>query len=208
MRLGRTVRARNKQGRWLGRLVRGLRPDRNPLRRTSDRVESYLLAGLLAAALAGAPFAAQAASHAAHAGALRAEQAQLAALHQVRAVITEPAGNDNSAYTLSAEVPVQAAWTSPAGERRTADILAPAGTPKGTAVTIWTDAQGNLSSPPLQPSQIAGQADVAALGAIVAVAALYLCATGIVRYVMYRRRMAAWDADWAVTAQTWNRQRW
>jgi hypothetical protein len=208
MRLGRTVRARNKQGRWLGRLVRGLRPDRNPLRRTSDRVETYLLAGLLVAALAGGPFAVQAASHAAYAGALRAEQAQLAALHQVRAVITGAAGNDNSAYTLSTEVPVRAAWTTPAGEQRTADILVLAGTPKGAAVTIWTDAQGNLTNSPLQPSQVAGQGDVAALGAIVAVFALYLCATGIVRYVMYRRRMAAWDADWAVTAPTWNRQRW
>ena len=188
--------------------MRGLRPDRNPLRRTSDRVESYLLAGLLVAALAGAPFAAQAASHAAYAGALRAEQAQLAARHQVQAVLTQPAGTSNSTYTLSTEVPVQAAWTSPAGERRTADILALAGTPKGTAVTIWTDAQGNLSTPPLQPSQVAGQSDVAGLGAIVAVVALYLCATGIVRYVMYRRRMAAWDADWVVTAPAWNRQRW
>jgi hypothetical protein len=208
MRLGRTVRARNTQSRWLGRLIRGLRPDRNPLRRTSDRVESYLLAGLLVAALAGAPFAVRAASHAAYAGALRAEQAQLAALHQVRAVITGPAGNDNSGYTLSTEEAVRAAWTTPAGERRTADILVLAGTPKGTAVTIWTDAQGNLSNPPLQPSQVAGQSDVAALGAIIAVVALYLCATGIVRSVMYRRRMAAWAADWAVTAPTWNRQRW
>ena len=160
------------------------------------------------AALAGAPFAAQAASHAAYAGALRAEQAQLATRHQVRATLTGPAGNNNSTYTLSAEVPVQAAWTTPAGERRTADILALAGTPKGAAVMVWTDAQGNLSSPPLQPSQVAGQGDVAALGAIVAVAALYLCATGIVRSVMHRRRMAAWAADWAVTAPTWNRQRW
>jgi hypothetical protein len=188
--------------------VRGLRPDRNPLRRTSDRVESYLLAGLLVAALAGAPFAAQAASHAAHAGALRAEQAQLATRHQVRAVLTQPAGNNNSTYTLSTAVPAQATWTSATGVRQTGEILALAGSPKGTAVTIWTDAQGNLTSPPLLPSQVAGQADVAALGAIVAVAALCLCATGIVRYVMYRRRMAAWDADWVVTARAWNRQRW
>jgi hypothetical protein len=188
--------------------VRGLRPDRNPLRRTSDRVESYLLAGLLVAALAGAPFAAKAASHAAYAGALRAEQAQLATKHQTRAVLTRPAGSDDSTYTLSTAVLAQATWTSATGVRQTGDVLALAGSPKGTAVTIWTDAQGNLTSPPLQLSQVAGQADVAALGAIVAIVALYLCATGVVRYVMYRRRMAAWDADWAVTAQTWNRQRW
>jgi hypothetical protein len=173
-----------------------------------DRVESYLLAGLLVAALAGAPFAVQAASHAAYAGALRAQQAQLAARHQIRAVLTQPAGNTDSMYTLSTDVPVQATWTSATGVRQTGEILALAGSPKGTAVTVWTDAQGNLTTPPLLPSQVAGQADVAALAAIVAVVALYLCATGILRYVMHRRRMAAWDADWEVTARAWNRQRW
>jgi hypothetical protein len=29
-----------------------------------------------------------------------------------------------------------------------------------------------------------------------------------VRRVFNRRRMAAWDADWVVTARVWNRQRW
>ena len=49
------------------RVLRGLWPDRNPLRRTTDRVETCLLAGLFVAAAAGAPFAAQAASHAEYA---------------------------------------------------------------------------------------------------------------------------------------------
>ena len=188
--------------------MRGLRPDRNPLRRTLDRVETYLLAGLLVATLAGAPFAAQAASHAAYAGALRTEQAQLATRHQTRAVLTQPAGDTDSTYTLSTEVPVQATWTSATGVRQTGEILALAGSPKGTTVSIWTDAQGNPTTAPLLPSQVAGQADVAALAAIFAVAVLYLCATVVLRYSMYRRRMAAWDADWVVTAQAWNRQRW
>ena len=48
----------------MGRWLHGVRPDRNPLRRTSDRVETYLLAGLFAALAAAAPFAAQSASHA------------------------------------------------------------------------------------------------------------------------------------------------
>jgi hypothetical protein len=197
----------NTQGHWFGRLVRGRRPDRNPLRRTSDRVETYLLAGLFVAAAAGAPFAAQAASQAAYTGALRAEQAQLAARHQVRAVLTQTAGS-TSAYTLSTEVPAPVTWTSGAGVRHTGTILALAGSAKGSSVTIWTDAQGNLASPPLQPAQVAGQGEVAAFGAIVGIAALYLCEAGIVRYVLNRRRIRAWDADWVVTAQAWNRQRW
>ncbi len=185
-----------------------MRPDRNPLRRTSDRVESLLLGGLLVAALAGAPLAAQAASHAAYAGALRAQQAQQATRHEVRAVLTQTAGSTTSAYALSTSVPVQATWTAPTGEKRSGEILALAGTQKGTAVPVWIDAKGNLTSPPLLPSQVAGQADIAALAAIVSVAVLFLCAVGTVRFVVNRRRMAAWDADWAVTAPTWNRQRW
>jgi hypothetical protein len=196
------------QRRWFGRLVRRLRPDRNPLRRTSDRVETYLLTGLLVAAAAGAPFAAEAAGQAAYTAALRTEQAQQATTHQVRAVLAQPAGSSNSTYTLSTEVPVQATWTSVTGVKRTGAVLAQAGSPKGSAVTVWTDAAGNLTSPPMQPAQVAGQGDVAALGAIVGIAALYLCEIVIVRYVLYRRRMAAWDRDWAVTAKAWNRQRW
>jgi hypothetical protein len=201
------VRARNTQARWPGRLVRGLRPDRNPLRRRSDRVETYLLAGLFVATAAGAPFAAQAASQAAYSGALRAEQTQLATRHQVRAVLTQTAGS-NGAYTLSAEVPVPATWTSATGVRRTGMILALEGTPKGSQVSLWADNQGNIVSPPLLPAQVAGQGDVAALGTSVGIAVLYLCEAGIVRYVVNRRRMAAWETDWAVTAQVWNRQRW
>jgi hypothetical protein len=87
-------------------------------------------------------------------------------------------------------------------------ILALEGTPKGSPVSLWTDDQGNIVSPPLQPAQVAGQGDVAALGTGVGIAVLYLCEAGIVRYVVNRRRMAAWEADWAVTAQVWNRQRW
>jgi hypothetical protein len=197
-----------RQERWLARVVRGRRPDRNPLRRTSDRVETYLLAGLFVATAAGAPFAVQAASQEASSSAHRVEQAQLATRHQVRAVLTQTAGGEVGAYALSTEVPVQAAWTSVTGTKRTGQIMAESGTPKGASVTVWTDAAGDLTTPPLQPSQVAGQADMAAFGAIAGLGALYACEVGIVRYVLYRRRMAAWDADWAVTAQAWNRQRW
>ena len=208
MKLGRFVRTGKTQGRWLGRMVRGLRPDRNPLRRTCDRAETYVLAGLFVATVAGAPFAAQAANHLAYSGALRAEQIQLATTHQVRAVLTQAAGTTDNAYNLSTDVPVQAAWTTVTGVQRTGDVMALAGSPKGTAVTIWTDAKGNLTSPPLQPSQVAGQGEVAAFGAVVGIGVLFLCVAGIVRYVLARRRMAAWEADWEVTAKAWNRQRW
>ena len=40
------------------RVVRGLWPDRNPLRRTLDRIEGVIVGGLAVVFLAGAPLAA------------------------------------------------------------------------------------------------------------------------------------------------------
>jgi hypothetical protein len=199
-----------RQGRWLNRFMRGRRPDRNPLRRTSDRVETYLLGGLLAAGIAGAPFAAQAAGHVTYAALLRAEHAQRATRHQVRAELLESAGNTTSVngYEFDIRVPVQARWTTVTGAARTGQLMVPAGSPRGATVTVWTDSSGGLVDPPLQPGQMADQADLAAAGAVTGIGILYLCETVIVRQVLNRRRMAAWDADWALTEPMWNRQRW
>jgi hypothetical protein len=201
-----SARAARRQARW--RLLRGLRPDRNPLRRTYDRVETYLLAGLFLASAAAAPFAAQAASSAAYAAGLHAQQAQLATTHEVRAELTQAAGAANTAYSLSGYVPVEATWTSVTGVRRTGQVMAPAGSGKGSTVLVWADAAGNLVSPPLLASQVAGEGQMAAFGAITGLGVLYLCEAAVVRRVLNRRRMAAWDADWVVTARAWNRQRW
>lgn len=197
-----------RQERWHVRTLRGLRPDRNPLRRTSDRVQTYLLAGLFVVAAALAPFAAQLASHGAYAAARSTERAQHASTHLVSAKLTEAARGTVTANGVSTEVAVQATWTSVSGAHRTGQVLAPAGAPDGGAVKVWTNADGDLASPPLQPSQVAGQAGVAAVGAIVGVGLLYLCGTVIIRHVLHRRRMAAWENDWAVTAPAWNPQSW
>ena len=193
---------------WLRRQVRGLRPDRNPLRRGIDRAEVYLLAGLLAAAAAAAPLAAQSASRAAYSGALRIQQEQIATRHQVKAVLTESADTTLDGYTLSAEVPAKAYWRSFTGGYRTGYVAAPAGSAKGASVTAWTDANGDLASPPLTAAQVAGQGDTGAIGAVSGVAVVFLVSAGAVRFVLYRRRLAAWEADWLLTAPTWNRQSW
>jgi hypothetical protein len=196
------------KGRWLPRVLRGLRPDRNPLRRTHDRVEAYLLGALFVVSAAAAPFAAQAASHAAYTGALHAQRAQRATEHQVRAELTQLATTTDGGYTLTGYVPAEATWTSVTGVRHTGQVLAPADSRKGSTVTVWADTAGNIVGPPLPASQVAGQGQAAAGGAIAGLCALYLCEAAIVRHVMNRRRLAAWDADWLVTARAWNRQSW
>jgi hypothetical protein len=190
------------------RHARGLLPDRNPLRRRTDRVEAYLLAGLFVAAAAGAPLAAQAASRAAYSSALRTQQEQLATRQQVKAKLTEAAGSAMNGYTLNEYVPTMATWKSATGKPGSGHVLAQTGSAEGSPVTVWVAPNGDLASPPLTVAQVAGQGDAGALGAVAGVIVAFLTGTGVVRYVMYRRRMAAWEADWLLTAPMWNRQSW
>ena len=194
-------------GCWLYRAVRGARPDRNPLRRGTDRLETYLLAGLFAAVAAGTPFAAQAASHASYVNTLHVQQEQLAVSHQVRATLTQNA-TVASGYALNVNVLTPATWTSPTGVRRSGVVPAAPGSRKGTAVTVWTDGSGYLESPPLTTAEVTGQADAAMVGAFAGAAVVFVAGAGAIRQLMNRRRMAAWDADWATTAPMWNRQSW
>jgi hypothetical protein len=196
-----------RQG-WLSRVVRGARLDRNPLRRGTDRLQTCLLAGLFIATATGAPLAAQAASRASYAAALQARQEQMAGRHEVRARLTVSAAPVNG-YALSTYVLTAATWTSAAGVHRSGEVPADPGSPKGAAVTVWVDdASGYLDSPPLTMAEAAGQADAAMVGAIAGISFAYLAAMGVTLGVLHRRRMAAWEADWVVTAAAWNRQRW
>lgn len=194
-------------GCWLYRAVRGARPDRNPLRRGTDRLETYLLAGLFAAVAAGTPFAAQAASHASYVNTLHVQQEQLATSHQVRAMLTQDAAVA-SGYALNVNVLTPATWTSATGVRRSGVVPTAPGSRKGTAVTVWTDGSGYLESPPLTASEVTGQADAAMVGAFAGAAVVFVAGAGAIRQLMNRRRMAAWDADWVTTAPMWNRQSW
>jgi len=192
---------------WLFRAVRGARPDRNPLRRGTDRLETFLLAGLFVAAGAGAPFAVQAAGHAWQADAAQARQAELATRHEVTAVLAQSAGPIGE-YTLSSQVPTLASWTSADGARRAGDVPARPGSPSGTLVNVWIDARGYLVSPPLTIAQVADQVDAARVAAVGGVIVGYMASALAVRQLLNRRRMAAWDADWVATARVWNRQTW
>ena len=192
---------------WPLRAIRGARPDRNPLRRGIDRLETCLLVGLFVALAAVTPFAARLAGHTFYQSALHARQEQLVTRHEVRAVLTDDAG-PVSTYSLSAYVLTEASWTSVGGVPRSGAVPAEPGSPKGTAVTVWTDGSGYLDSPPLALSEVASQAEAATIGAIVAAGVVYIGGAAAIRQLFNRRRMAAWDADWVATAPAWNRQRW
>jgi hypothetical protein len=194
------------QGSWLLRAIRGARPDRNALRRGTDRLETCLLVGLFVVLAAATPFTAALAGRVSYVNGLHARQEQLATRHQVRAVLTNDA-SAVSTYSLSGYVLTPATWTSVAGVRRSEEVPAKPGSLKGTFVTVWTDGNGNLDSPPLAVSDLASQADAATTGVIIGAGVVYIVGAAAIRQLCNRRRMAAWDADWLATAPTWNPQR-
>ncbi len=124
---------------WLARLLRGRRPDRNPLRRGSDRAETAILGVLLAAFLVGAPFAAHAAGSWTYATAAREAQLQQATTYQVPATLLQTALPWNAgAYGGEAN----ARWKAPDGQARTGQIFVAGGGAAGSTVMVWTNQAG------------------------------------------------------------------
>jgi hypothetical protein len=185
------------------RVVRGLWPDRNPLRRTLDRVEGVVVGGLAVAFLAGAPLAATAAWQFVYGLGARTAHAQQASWRQVPVVVQAAAPTDGySGY----QPVVRAEWTAPDGARRTGTVPVPPGTPAGRTVRVWVDKAGRLTGPPLQPRQVRGQAVMAAVLVPVVLGEVLLCAGQLAHYLLGRRRLAAWEADWRATGPQWTRQ--
>jgi hypothetical protein len=184
----------------LGRFVRGRRPDRNPLRRGSDRVETAVLALLVIVFLVAAPFATLASGSWALARAHQAQLAERASSYQVPAVVLKLDEPSGGAF-LDAQA--RARWTAHDGKVITGDIAVPLGTAAGATHWLWTTADGQLTNPPLEDSQVTGQAYVAE-GFTVVILAILLTSTGLMtRWTLDKRRMAAWDAEWRATGPRW-----
>lgn len=140
----------------LGRFIHGRRPDRNPLRRASDRVETAVLAALVITFVAAGPFVALACGSAMHAIAHRTQRAEQSSRHQVETVVLNEAPQENSGdVRLLPEV--RARWPAPDVKIVAGELPVPPGTAAGTTVPVWTTRDGQLIAPPLADSQVAGR---------------------------------------------------
>jgi hypothetical protein len=183
------------------RAVRGLWPDRNPLRRSLDRAEAAIVAGLAVAFLAAAPVAAVIGGHLVYGIASRNASAQRS-WHPVPAVLLASAAVPGQFGTT-----VPARWTSPPGVRHTGLVPVLASALAGSTVTVWVDASGRLTDQPLRWYQVHGQVVMAAVLAPVVLGLLLGSAGLLARGALGRRRLAAWDADWQATEPLWTRRR-
>ena len=178
------------------RMVRGLWPDHNPLRRASDRAEAGIIALLIGALLLGAPLIALITWRLTLTSTFTTTDAIHDGWRQVSAVLLTDEPDWTGGYGSS--VPVR--WQGPNGVPHTGQILADPGAKAGTRVTVWTDASGRLRDTPMSPGQATTQADLAAVIAV-PVWALILLSTGMIgRYLLDRRRLDAWETAWRTSS--------
>ena len=192
----------------IGRIVRGVRPDRNPLRRGTDRVEAAIGAGLLITFLAGAPLLGIAAGQWVRSSGEHAELAARSHDHPVQAVLLHSAPPPVLAVraaSVIADEPVR--WTGADGMVRTAQLPVPGGDRAGATLMVWTDSQGRLVAAPPMPSQISDQVTLATIFTPAALAIALLGCWILVRLLLHRRRLAWWEAQWSAIGPRWTTRR-
>ena len=193
------MRTRDPQARWL-RFIRGRRLDRNPLRRASDRAETVILAGLVTAFLAGAPFAVQAGGNLAHDGARHVQVQQLATRSHVTATTLETMPLQSQFRdALFTRPVVEASWAMRDGKTTFGEVPVPFGTPAGARERVWITAGGKIADPPLTYGQVTSLTQLGEVSSAIGVLALLVIACALARKELDRRRYAGWDADWKGT---------
>ena len=202
-------RADYRTDRRLARLARWLGIDRNPLRRGTDRVEAALRLVMILLMVVAVPAAAIAAGRWADHYALHRAQTQRAVNHQVTAVLLEdaPVSGVPDPYTSVQTAWVPARWQPPGQPPRTGQVLALVGARKGSTVRTWIDPSGAITDPPLERRVIVGDVWLAVMATCL-VSLLVLLAVGVlVRRVLDRRRLRAWEAEWRASGPLWSGHR-
>jgi hypothetical protein len=181
--------------------------DGNPLRRRTDRVEAWIMCGLLAAFLIAAPLAAIAAGHWTDRAGVKEQRAQRS-WHQTDAVLLRSAPRDLVlAYGhpwLSGKA--LARWHGPGRRVHVGAVTAPLGAAAGATVRIWVNASGAAVGHPLRSEQLLLRVAAVAALVVVALALVVLGLAHAARLLLDRNRLKQWEAGWACVGPQWTRR--
>lgn len=181
------------------RLLRRLWAGSNPLRRRTDWFETIAFIGVVLATAVSLTLT-MIVSDAAKNEKMEQVRAEQATRHQVGATVIEPL-HDDQRHGGTAKV----RWGEPGRETSAATHVGRPVAPNDT-VTIWVDGDNRLTTPPMSAataSHAAGSAGAAVL--IVGALTITLCYASA-RWWINRRRMAAWEAEWAIVGPQWRRR--
>ncbi len=181
----------------LGRRLRELWPDANPLRRRFDRAEAWIIGALCALFLAASPLAAAIAGTNVYGAAVNAQRTW-------RPVVATLLSNARPLPTNGRQTAAASAtWTAPDGTAYLGPVLVPQGSRARTSIRIWVDAAGQQTGTPLRGGFLMADVAIAVLLALAALGAPLLGAGAAARWILQRRRLAAWEADWRSTQPRW-----
>ncbi|MGX4693925.1 Rv1733c family protein [Streptomyces sp. JNUCC 63] len=172
---------------------------RNPLRRTSDAVEAWILLVAWILAVAGGVLAGVLTAGAMQRSADRVR----AETRPLPAVLTQDATHGATRPTSGALMWGTVRWTGPDGSVHTGRTRVPASATPGTHVTVWTNGHGVLTSPPASRADSAFQSTLGGLWAGTAAAGVVIGGAKLVRSRLDRRRFDQWDKEWARVDTPW-----
>jgi hypothetical protein len=178
--------------------------DRNPLRRSVDRVESGLIIGVLIGALLAIPVAAGLGTSVRE-QADRTAAERKAQLRQVDARTLENTAELVPSTPGQVNSQVRVVWYDAAGLPREGRAEVLIGTTAGTALTVWLDRNGTIARAPRE------SADSVALGAAAGFALLMVAwpllwgAYRLARRSLDRRRAQEWEREWEQVSPRWTR---
>lgn len=184
----------------------------NPLRRTTDLVESWVALAALLLILVAAPVAGCLVGSAADDSLQRWVRDQWRTRHLVTATVVKklhrgPLDPDPETSSVrDAHSRVLADWTAPDGTARHGAVLAALKSPHpGDRFRLWSDDHGRIVSRPLDGATATAHAVLAGFGVAVMTAGLIEGGRRLVVWRMVRRRYARWDQAWDKAGPDWGR---
>ncbi|WP_028803812.1 hypothetical protein [Streptomyces sp. 142MFCol3.1] len=176
---------------------------RNPLKRSSDRVEAWC-SGLIAVVLAiGLPMASLSVGLASYRSAMRIVETQSAERHQVTARVTSTSPTAAGSAT-DRKQNARLSWTDQDATQRTVVAPIPQDKTVGSTVRIWVDREGAVQDPPLSAYNATATGWLMGGVTAVGVFALAGAARKSTRRALDRRRYARWDAEWERVEPLWS----
>ncbi|MFK4148708.1 hypothetical protein [Streptomyces sp. NPDC004065] len=184
----------------------------NPLRRTTDLVESWTALVALLLILVAAPALGSLVGSVTQEALQQSVRDQRLARFQVPATVVRtlkyqapdpepeiPSGREHRSRVV-------AQWTAPDGTRRHGPVTASLKSPRpGDHFTLWTDRHGRMVTRPLDSATATTHAVLAGLGAAMLAAAVVEGVRRLIVWRLVRHRYARWDQAWDRAGPDWGR---